>query len=418
VEASSRSSFRLDNYDDGSTLETMKGHVTVLQKDATKRIDKGQSFSMKAGDEESMSVGPLADEDEFDQWVSGRVDSVATATNSALQYTGSPYYASGFADLYTYGAWSNCGGAGYGWRPFGVGAGWSPFTGGQWLWDSGFGWTWMSAQPWGWAPYHYGGWLFDSSCGGWFYSPPLLYGFAGGPRNRYPRGVHPPLPVYRAVTGVFVRNIGNIGIVPMHPLDQKGKTPLNLEHGVFAPVLAKGVTEPISGVERGQKWETLKSLPREALSNSVVATTAPIRVSRTVIEGSSGTRIVSLGTDSSITYDPREHRFVNTNGPAASGNANSREVHSENGATGAVPGERAGNDPARTAARSATPAPSARSVTPPPAPRYSGGERGSSSRGSSGGSGSGTSSGSSAGRSSSSSATSTPSPHPCSGRPH
>src|SRR5256885_4043579 len=40
--------------------------------------------------------------------------------------------------------------------------------------DPAFGWTWLSYQPWGWAPYHYGGWLFDASCGGWFYSPPVL----------------------------------------------------------------------------------------------------------------------------------------------------------------------------------------------------------------------------------------------------
>src|SRR5712692_2150335 len=33
VEASGRSSFRLDNYDDGSTVETLKGHVAVLHKD-------------------------------------------------------------------------------------------------------------------------------------------------------------------------------------------------------------------------------------------------------------------------------------------------------------------------------------------------------------------------------------------------
>src|SRR6266852_3848376 len=32
VEASGRSSFRLDNYDDGSTVETLKGHVAVLHK--------------------------------------------------------------------------------------------------------------------------------------------------------------------------------------------------------------------------------------------------------------------------------------------------------------------------------------------------------------------------------------------------
>src|SRR5713226_5949841 len=316
VEAEHRSAFRLDNYDDGSTVQTYQGRVSVLHNKNSTRLEKGQSLSVKAGDDSSLSVGRLPEEDDFDRWVSGRIESVSTATTAALQYTGSSYYAPGFADLYTYGAFSSCGAYGYGWRPFGVGFGWSPFTNGQWIMDPGFGWTWASYQPWGWAPYHYGGWLFDASCGGWFYSPPILYGYPGylvGPGRRFPRAVHPPHPIYRPVTAVFVHQGGKSGIVPMHPLDQKGKTPLNLERGVFSNVGTKGVSEQVTPVERGQKWETLKSPPREGLSGSLVAAGPPTRVSRTVVEGNSGVRAVSLGKDSSIAYDPHEHRFVNSN---------------------------------------------------------------------------------------------------------
>jgi hypothetical protein len=423
VEANGRSSFRLDNYDDGSTIETIKGHVSVVHKDKTARLEKGQSFSMKAGDDSSANIGSIAEEDDFDRWVSGQVETVSSATSAALQYTGSPYYASGFADLYTYGAWSSCGGYGFGWRPFGVGALWSPFTGGQWLWDPGFGWTWMSSQPWGWAPYHYGGWLFDSSCGGWFYSPPLYYGVPGrvfNPRGGGPRGVHPPQPVYRPVTGVFVRNKGNLGIVPMHPLDEKGKTPLNLEHGIFSPVLAKGVSEPIAGVEHGQKWQTLKSAPREALTNNLAAAPAPTRVSRTVVEGSSGVRVVSFSKDSSIVYDPREHRFVNANAsPNSSASLEGREAHSEIGQNSSGTSANAGKGSARTevpSARVATPPSAPRNTVPPPAPRYSGGERGGSIGGSSG-SGARYSSGGGVARSSAS-PSSSGSSHPSGGRPH
>src|SRR5712692_2311478 len=303
VQADNQSSFRLDNYDDGGTVQTLKGRVSVLHKDNTTQLEKGQSLSIKAGDDSSLAVGRLLDEDDFDRWVSGRVDSVSTATAATLQYTNSPYYTSGFADLYNYGSWFSCGGYGYGWRPFGVGFGWSPFTDGQWILDPAYGWTWVSYQPWGWAPYHYGGWLFDASCGGWFYSPPLLYGYLGypvGPRKRFPRGIHPPLPSYHPVTAVFVRQGGKTGIVPMHPLDEKGKTPLNLERGVFSNVGTNGASAQILPVERGQKWEALKSPPREGLSGSLVATTPPTRVSRTVVERNSGVRAVSLGKDSSI----------------------------------------------------------------------------------------------------------------------
>jgi hypothetical protein len=427
VEADGRSGFRLDTYDDGSTVETFKGRVSVLHKKNTTRLEKGQSLSLKAGDDSSVNVARLPDEDDFDRWVSGRIDSVSTATTSALQYTGSPYYAPGFADLYTYGAFSSCGAYGYGWRPFGVGLGWSPFTNGQWIMDPAFGWTWLSYQPWGWAPYHYGGWLFDSSCGGWFYSPPVLYGYPGypvSPGRRFPRGVHPPRPIYRPVTAVFVRQGGKSGIVPMHPLDQKGKTPLNLERGVLSNVGTKGVSAQVMAVEHGQKWETLKSPPREGLSGSLVATGPPTRVSRTVVESNSGVRAVSPGKDSSIAYDPREHRFVNTNSSAPSSSAKSSEIRIENGRT-STPTSTAVTPPrtpvAPPATRSAS-SPPARNSVPPPAPRYSGGgERGSStaSRGGTTWSGSASSSASSAGRSSSSSApASAPSSHPSSGRPH
>src|SRR5882672_1592338 len=86
VEANGRSSFRLDNYDDGSTVETLKGHVAVLHKDNSTRLEKGQSLSIKAGDDSSLNVGRLGDEDDFDRWVSGRIDAVSTALNTALQY--------------------------------------------------------------------------------------------------------------------------------------------------------------------------------------------------------------------------------------------------------------------------------------------------------------------------------------------
>jgi hypothetical protein len=426
VEAEGRSTFRLDNYDDGSTVEAYKGRVSVLHNKNTTRLEKGQSLSVKAGDDTSVNIARLPDEDDFDRWVSGRVDSVSTATTAAMRYTGSPSYVPGFADLYTYGAFSSCGAYGYGWRPFGAGLGWSPFTNGQWISDPSFGWTWVSYQPWGWAPYHYGGWLFDTSCGGWFYSPPIFYGYPGypvRPRGRSPRGVHPPQPIYRPVTAVFVRQGGKTGIVPMHPLDQKGKTPLNLERGVFSNVGMKGVSEQVTPVERGQKWQTLKSPPRDGLSGSLAATGPPTRVSRTVVESNSGIRGVSPGKDSSIGYDPSERRFVNTNSSAASPGAKNSEIRVENGRTAAATSTATAVTPPRTpvtppATRSATSSLPARNSVPPPAPRSSGGGRGNSSGGrGSTWSGSASSSGSGTGRSSSSSSSASSS-HASSGRSH
>src|SRR3984957_17406663 len=386
VEASGKGSFRINNFDDGSNVDVLTGHASVLHKKEPTPLSKGQSLSIKA-DDGTVNIGRLPAADDFDHWVSGRIDTVSTATSASLQYTNSPYYMPGYADLYTYGAWSSCGGYGYGWRPFGASFGWSPFTMGQWLWDPGFGWTFASYQPWGWAPYHYGGWLFDASCGGWFYSPPIYYGYGGGyggyPRRRIPPIVHPPRPLYRASTAMFVRQNGRLGIVPMHPLDKEGKTPLNLEHGVFSTEPARNTREPAQFAAGGQKWETLKSPPREAFSSGLVATTPPVRTSRTLIEGSSGTRIVSLSHDSSIVYDPREHRFINTNAAPSSardaaaiaeknGPGMSRNEHIAEGArTNPLMGTTTRVASAPTSAR--VTAPPSRSIPAPPAPRSSSG---------------------------------------------
>jgi hypothetical protein len=427
VEANGRATFRVDNYSDGSTVEDARGPLTVLHGDQTTRLNKGQSLSMKAGDELSVNVGRVPAEDEFDQWVSGRIDSVSTATSAALQYTSSPYYTPGFASLYSYGSFFNCGGYGYGWRPFGAGFGWSPFTDGQWVLDPAFGWTWVSFQPWGWAPYHYGGWLFDSGCGGWFYSPPLYYGYYPGTVGRRPpRRVNPPRPIFHPATAVFVRSNGKVGLVPMHPLDEKGKTPLNFAHGVFSPAGSRVSSDLMIAAGPGQKWETLKSAPRDAFTNHLQPSAPPARVSRTVLEGAAGTRVVSVSKDSSIAYDPKEHRFVNNNNGPTSASLGEKEIRSARQSTaattnGSTPNAAAGT--VATTARNSTPPPRnitpPRVTTPPPAPHYSGGTRGSAAGGGSTWGDSHSSGASSAGSSGHSASAPTAAPHASSGgRPH
>jgi hypothetical protein len=385
--AKGKGSFRLNNFDDGSNVAVLNGHASVLHKKETTQLSKGQSLSMKAG-EDSVSIGQASASDEFDHWVSGRIDTVTAANNASLQYTNSGSYAPGFADLYTYGSWFSCGGYGYGWQPFGVGLGWYPFSQGQWLWDAGFGWTFASFQPWGWAPYHYGGWLFDASCGGWFYSPGFYgyggygYGGYGGYPKKPPHPVHPPHPLYRASTAVFVRQNGKLGIVPMNPLDKPGKPPLNLEHGVFSLEAGKAMTPPLMAANGAQKWETVKSPPRDAFQSSLSATNAPQRTSRSILEGPNGSHIVSLNRNSSIVYNPIEHRFVNSNAvpPSLRDGTESHDLKNEPGAMRTDRFAEAGrNAPSRDAnggvpTRSfsaRTSAPPSRFMTPPPAPRSS-----------------------------------------------
>jgi hypothetical protein len=402
VEANGRSRFRLDNFDDGSNVSVEQGRVNVLRGSQTQSLDKGQSYSINVNDGSAPAIGRTGDADDFDKWVSGRIDSVATATAYSNQYVNSPGYSAGFADLFTYGSWFNVGGYGYGWRPFGMGFGWCPFDYGSWGYDPFFGWNFIGSAPWGWLPYHYGGWVF-SPVYGWVWIPSGFGGYGY------------PVP-YRPVTAVWVHARGTTGLVPLHPADN-GRTPRNLNHGIY-PVQGSAIaTTPL--VSSGEKWSVIKHP-----SNNVIAArtfesvAAPTRVSRTILTGSTGSRAVTLSRESSITYDPGQHRFVNNNGPAKSSSAaaktdvgtsastTGRNAASNAPASGTVRGTNVPSAPPRA---SVPPRPN---VAPPQPHTTSGGSRssggatwsgshssGSSASHSSGGSSSGSSHGSSSGSS-------------------
>jgi len=355
VEADGRAGFRLDNFDDGSVVDVTKGRVSVLRKNKTTALVKGQSLSMRAGDNNSTDIARLPENDDFDRWVAGREDAVATATNAAQQYVSSPYYTSGIADLYTYGSWYPIGGYGNCWRPYGVGLGWSPFAGGGWFMDPVYGSTFIGAQPWGWLPYHYGGWVFDPFFG-WLWSPGFGFGFSG-------------IAPFRPVTGVFIRSkTGLLGLVPVHPLDVRGKQPINLAKGVF-PVAGGAVSQQAmaSATAAGESWKVMKAPPRESLTNTAVAASAaPARVSRTIVGGGGNARVVTLDRNSSIAYDAREHRFVN--GAAVAQTAAAKSAEKTDATREALTGERAGQGRAGASAAASVrvPAASMRAAAPPP----------------------------------------------------
>lgn len=300
VQADGRTRFRLDNYDDGSNLNVEQGHVNVLRGNQTKPLEQGQSYSVNVNEGGNPAVGRVGDMDDFDKWVSGRIDSVVTATTYSSQYVNSPDYSAGFADLYNYGSWYNIAGYGYGWQPYGVGMGWCPFSFGNWYFDPFFGWNFIGSAPWGWLPYHYGGWVF-SPVYGWLWMP-TGFGF-GGPLR------------YRPITAVWVHSGGVTGLVPIHPADIRGRTPLNLGQGVYAIHGNTIAATPVAST--GEKWSVISHPSRESLTAMTMAPApAPTRVSRTILSGNSGSRSVTLSRDSSIVYDAGQHRFVNNNAVA------------------------------------------------------------------------------------------------------
>ena len=351
AEAAGRANFRMDNFDDGSTVAVIKGQVNVVHKNDTKILAKGQSLTMSAGGA-TASVSSAPESDDFDRWVSGREDSVVTATNAARQYSNSSSYLSGFGDLYTYGGFYPISGLGYGWQPYGVGLGWSPFDYGNWFYGSQFGWSFIGSQPWGWLPYHYGGWFFQPGIG-WLWTPT---GFGGG---HIPVKFHP-------VTATFVRSGSTVAMVPTHPLDSGSKTPLNLAH-VMPLTSATGVQQ----VSAGTKWKVVKEVPAQALVSHATSAPVPARTARTLsASGQPG---------SSIAYDAKEHRFVNSNVNAGSAVTTSTASAAKVSSTSTSPArsialDRQGRTVPSASSR-AMPSASARVAAPPPAPRSFAGSR-------------------------------------------
>jgi FecR protein len=418
VEAGVRSRFRLNNFDDGSTVDVEGGQVSVLRDEKSTPLEKGQSLSVRASDPKNQVIARADTTDDFDRWVSGRIDSVVTATNYTNQFTSTTNYTSGFSDLYTFGSWLSMPGYGYGWRPFGVGLGWCPFDAayGNWYMDASIGgWSFIGSAPWGWLPYHYGGWIYAPAYG-WMWTPNGFGGAGGRPIT------------YRPVTAVWVNTGGALGFVPAHPLDKSGKTPVNITRGVY-PVEGNTIASPVA-VANGEKVSVVKHLPANALvAGNVASTTAPVPVSRVLPASTFTTRPAGPGIvrQSSIMYDPAEHRFVNSGQVAAAANAvaqprsNVAKVNEATAGRGALPPGRGALPPVRattsvpTAGHNSVPARPA--MTPAPA-RVAGGSSGGSSSG--GGWGGGRSSASSAGSSmpASSAGSSRPSSAGGGGRPH
>lgn len=447
VEANEKSSFRMNNYDDGSDVQVFQGHISVLSKGKTTPVGKGQSLSMHAADQDSVSVASAANKDEFDQWASGRIDAGQAALTASQQYSGVYDYTSGFGDLYTFGGWYSVAGYGYCWRPYGVGFGWNPFQFGRWIFDPFFGnWVFIGGQPWGWLPYHYGSWVFQPGLG-WVWTPTGAFPYArGGAFGRGGRGTG----VWKPVTATWVRSGSNVALVPTHPLDEKGKTPINIREGVF-PVSQRGVSERIQAKEN--EWKSFKNTSRDSLPTESASTAAPARVIRTMAAGeSSPGTVISTRRETGIEFDPAEHRFVNSGSASSNERATTekrnvppavgeRQINSGNSGTRGSDMRRAsegsGRGAEQTSSRGTSPVPPRMTPPPTPPPASSGARAGGYSgagssygggRGSSSGGGSAGSSGSSrsSGGGSSSSASSAGSSHPSSsssgssggGRPH
>ena len=211
------SRFRIDVFQDGSSVSVLKGNVEVTAAGRTERVNKNQTLALRNDAPEQLAREHNPAGDTWDRWVSGREEALNVGRADSMRYV-SPQVSDGLSDLSYYGSWYNYGGLGNCWRPYGVSMGWSPFYNGGWSFMPGFGLTWVSTEPWGWMPYHYGSWAF-SGTQGWLWVPGQF-----GSWN--PGGVH------------WYRGPGVVGWVPNSPNDRSGAPPQNLSHGVISNTAA------------------------------------------------------------------------------------------------------------------------------------------------------------------------------------
>jgi hypothetical protein len=173
--------FRVDVYDNESTVTVRKGKVNVKARGGLVTLSKGESAVVRGEEKGAVEVAQAAlaagqgrARDAWDRWSEGRYERTEVAASSAYLPADMRY---GARALDLWGLWFFYPGYGYVWQPYAA-AGWSPFFYGLWDWVPGLGYTWVSFEPWGWLPYHYGRWMLTPY--GWAWVPGYFDWFSPG----------------------------------------------------------------------------------------------------------------------------------------------------------------------------------------------------------------------------------------------
>ncbi len=304
--------FRVDAFRDGASVSVSRGLASVNEGPNMVAVASGKTIAIRGGAAGQSSLTANPRKDSWDSWVNERAGILSLGANQTTQYTNAPF-SYGMSDLSSYGNWSNCGGSGYGWQPWGTGAGWAPFYDGYFNYYGGIGWTWISFEPWGWAPYHFGNWAYNAGCGGWSWFPggygfwnaaPVSFVGTGGGKIGWrpnpvpwpnPRGLNEPLA--KSVSGSEHGKFLNTPIV----IGAKGGIGNGFPTGILAPgkgdeVLA-AMSEPPG---KNGKFVANENSERSSIKPPLAVPTAP--------------SLAELRK--SIAFDPEDHRFVNGEGAA------------------------------------------------------------------------------------------------------
>jgi hypothetical protein len=196
------------NSDYETDVIVREGEAEISTSQGSRTLKEGELMTVRGTDNPEYKVAAAPDNDDWDRWNRDRDHVILSAASWKKT---NPHY-TGAHDLDAYGRWENVPGYGDVWHPDNQGADWAPYQDGRWVWEPGWGWTWVSYEPWGWAPYHYGRWFYWNT--GWVWWPGPVY------PAYYPVWA----PAYVSFFGFgggfgFGFGFGSVGWLPLGPFD-------------------------------------------------------------------------------------------------------------------------------------------------------------------------------------------------------
>ncbi len=254
--------FRMDTAQGGSWVTVIKGDVEVTSAAGDSRVTIGHMLHISSANPDQVNVDKSPDPDDFDRWAVDRDNTLQQENSQAMQYVGTyssdfSDYNYGLADLYGYGDFINVAGYGPCWQPYGISAGWMPFWNGRMVFIPGFGWTWISNEPWGWLPFHSGKWVYLAGRG-WFWvvtpigpvqpwnPAPVRWVRAGNQLGWTPLAVGNPR---ATLAGSFVVTGSGAGLGEIRPVERLHGGPVEILNG--APPAAPAPVARVRQPERG-----------------------------------------------------------------------------------------------------------------------------------------------------------------------
>ncbi len=251
-------------------LDKPPGEVAVFSGNAhleggaspTLDLHGGESVALNATSPNNYNLSESIEPDSWDAWNSDRDQALTTAAagrtaaTSGLPDSNNPAW----SDLDASGNWYSVPDQGLVWSPYEASSpGWDPYGYGYWMNMPGYGYGWISGEPWGYMPYQCGAWNYYNQFG-WGWAPggcQPWWGGVGGlgvwgvnigyapPRYRYP--VRPPHP--HNPRPLLAGRAAAEPVIPVNRHVLTGTTDLPARDGSTSVMIAGNVVQPLHPVQ-------------------------------------------------------------------------------------------------------------------------------------------------------------------------